>query len=76
MDYCDNGNLTRFDPLDIAIAAMWEGDSDEFLDALIHCGWVDRALDVMFIHDSNCCAYYWLDFRIAWAPSSCHRAQP
>ena len=51
VDYCDNGDLTRFDPLDIAIAAMWEGDPDEFLDALIHCGWVDRALDVMFIHD-------------------------
>ena len=51
VDYCDNGDLTRFEPLDIAVAAQWEGDPETFLEALIRCGWVDRQLDEMLIHD-------------------------
>lgn len=41
-DYAQEGDLSRFDPLDIAIGAEWEGNPDLFLDALIRSGFVDR----------------------------------
>lgn len=37
-EYAQDGNLTSFDYDDIAEAAEWEGDSQEFVDALLRCG--------------------------------------
>jgi hypothetical protein len=51
LDYCDDGDLSRFDALDIAIGAMWDGDPTEFLNALVLCGWIDFDHDVRTIHD-------------------------
>lgn len=52
-DYAQEGDLSRFDPLDIAIGAEWEGNPDLFLDALIRAGFVDRGEDGggLAIHD-------------------------
>lgn len=52
-DYAQEGDLSRFDPLDIAIGAEWEGNPDLFLDALIRSGFVDRDEDGggLSIHD-------------------------
>jgi len=52
-DYAQEGDLSRFDPLDIAIGAEWEGNPDLFLDALIRAGFVDRDEDGggLSIHD-------------------------
>ena len=42
LDYAEDGNLSDFDAEDIADAAEWEGDADEFVAALINCGPADR----------------------------------
>jgi hypothetical protein len=49
-DYAQDGDLSRFDALDIAIGAEWEGNPDLFLDALIRSGFVDQG-DAMTIHN-------------------------
>jgi len=38
LDFAEDGDLSGYDSYEIAEAAMWEGDPDEFVDALIHCG--------------------------------------
>lgn len=38
LTYADDGDLTKFDALDIALAAEWEGDPQTFVDALLACG--------------------------------------
>lgn len=38
LTYADDGDLTKFDSLDIALAAEWEGDPQTFVDALLACG--------------------------------------
>lgn len=43
LDYAEDGNLTDFDNADIADAAEWEGEPDDFVHALLHCGPADRA---------------------------------
>lgn len=43
IDHAEDGNLSKYDTEDIAIAARWDGDPDEFVDALTHCGPGDSA---------------------------------
>lgn len=38
LDHAEDGNLSRYDHDDIAIAARWEGDAAPFVQALIGCG--------------------------------------
>jgi hypothetical protein len=54
-DYAQDGDLGRFDALDIAIGAEWEGNPDLFVDALIRAGFVDRVdySEDLVIHDWN-----------------------
>lgn len=42
LDYAGDGNLGDFDAADIADAAEWDGDPNEFVAALITCGPADR----------------------------------
>lgn len=57
LDHAEDGNITHFDALDIALAAGWEGDPEVFLGALIDCGPGDRAGFVervdggLYLHD-------------------------
>ena len=57
MDYAQDGDLTRFDAFDIADAAAWEGDEEEFIDALLNCGvggasgFVDSDAEGKWLHD-------------------------
>jgi 5-methylcytosine-specific restriction endonuclease McrA len=57
MDYAENGNLTKYDPEDIADAAGWEGNPQAFLDAMINCGpggaagFIDKQGEEIFVHD-------------------------
>lgn len=51
MDYAQDGDLSRFEPLDIAIGAEWEGDADAFVEALVRAGFVDADDRVLIIHD-------------------------
>lgn len=41
LDYADDGDLSRFDDMDIAVGARWEGDEPSFLRALISSGFLD-----------------------------------
>src|SRR5688572_2666186 len=54
VDYATDGDVSRFDALDLADAAMWCGDPERFAKALVECGPSDQAgfLDVDWrLHD-------------------------
>jgi len=38
LEYANDGDLSRFDASDIAVAAGWEGDEGDFVTALVDCG--------------------------------------
>jgi len=42
-EYAPDGDLSHFDVADIAEAAMWEGDAETFINALLECGPGDKA---------------------------------
>jgi hypothetical protein len=43
LDHAEDGDLSDFDALDLALAAGWEGDPDTFVKALEDCGPGERA---------------------------------
>ena len=52
VDYASDGDLSRFDALDIAIGGEWEGEPDVFVDALVRAGFLDKTEDSgLVIHD-------------------------
>lgn len=51
LDYAQDGDLSRYEPEDVADAAMWEGDASQFLDALATAGFVDRDGKTVVLHD-------------------------
>lgn len=46
-----HGDLDKYDADDIADAAMWKGNSTEFVDSLVDFGFLDRDGDSLTIHD-------------------------
>lgn len=38
LDHAEDGDVSRYDALDLALAAQWTGDAQELKDALIGCG--------------------------------------
>ena len=51
MNYADDGNITEFEPIDIAEGAKWEGDHAEFFNALITSKFVEIINEETVIHD-------------------------
>lgn len=57
LDYAENGDLSRYDADDLADAAEWSGDPEEFLKAMIECGpggsygFIEKNESGMFVHD-------------------------
>jgi hypothetical protein len=51
LDYAQDGEMTQFDPEDVADAALWDGDAAVLLDALTRAGFLDREGEGLFIHD-------------------------
>jgi len=52
LDFAEDGDLSDYDRYEIAEAALWEGDPDEFVDALIHARFVDQTGDGgLALHD-------------------------
>jgi len=51
VDYAEDGDLSRFDALDIAIGGEWDGDMDKFLEVLVFVGFIDFANDRYTIHN-------------------------
>ncbi|MDP4128395.1 MAG: hypothetical protein Q8912_15875 [Bacillota bacterium] len=55
LDYAQDGNIGKYDELEIAEACMWMGDHHSFVDALIQAGFVDKTESGLLIHD-------WFDY--------------
>lgn len=51
LEYADDGDVTTFEPDELAFAAMWDGDAREFVTALVRTGFVDLVDDEMHVHD-------------------------
>ena len=49
MDFAADGDLSHCDEIDIAGAALWEGDEREFFEAMVRSGFID--VDPVRIHD-------------------------
>jgi hypothetical protein len=50
-DYAQDGNLSHYEALDIAIGGEWEDDPDAFVDALVRACFLDRDGDHLTLHD-------------------------
>lgn len=50
-----NGDVSRYDAIDIANAALWDGDADQFTQALVDCRFIDIVPTGTLLHD-------WLDY--------------
>ncbi|PAF32114.1 hypothetical protein CHI14_09595 [Paenibacillus sp. 7516] len=55
MDYAPEGDITRFDPEDIADAVEWQGEADLLLKSLLDVGFIDEIDGMICIHD-------WFDY--------------
>lgn len=51
LDFAQDGEITQYDHFDIADACEWKGDANDFYEALIHSGFIDKQHDRYFIHD-------------------------
>lgn len=51
LDYAPDGDLTKHDAEDIAIACEWDGDPEEIVSALVACGFLENG-DGLSIHDA------------------------
>lgn len=51
LDYSQDGDLSRFEALDIAIGGEWEGDAAAFVDALARAGFIDVTPNGWAVHD-------------------------
>jgi hypothetical protein len=49
--FAESGEITSFEPVDIAEAAMWEGDPDLFFEALCSANFLDVDDEGSFFHD-------------------------
>lgn len=51
LSFAQDGSLSKFDADDIAVGAMWDGDADTFLKALIDARYVDETEDGRVLHN-------------------------
>ena len=65
MDYAQDGDLSRYVNGDIADAAEWTGDPEQFVMALVEAGFIDQSDDGMRLHDWDDYAGRLIDARIA-----------
>lgn len=62
LDYAMDGDLSKYDAADIADAAQWDGDPDEFLAALMECGVGGGAGFVERTDDGELLLHDWWDY--------------
>lgn len=53
--YADTGDLSSHDSEDVALGAMWDGDPDDFVKALVDVGFIDEDERGRRLHD-------WMDY--------------
>ena len=51
LDFAQDGDLRRYDPEEIADAALWEGEPVRFIEALVAAGYLDQTDNGLTIHD-------------------------
>lgn len=51
LDFAQDGDLSRFEAQEVADAALWDGDANEFYCALVTAGFVDEGGETRTIHD-------------------------
>lgn len=51
LDYARNGDVTRYDALQIVTGSLWDGDETLFVDAMLAAGFLERDGDRLLIHD-------------------------
>lgn len=56
LDYATDGDLSRYDSMDIAIGSEWEGDDETFVQAMATAGFID------FIDDGSLLVHDWSDY--------------
>jgi DnaD and phage-associated domain len=62
LKYAQDGDLSQFDSQDIADAASWEGDPDQFVTALLECGPGDSFGFLEKADDGSLSVHDWLDY--------------
>ncbi|MBC2722661.1 MAG: DnaD domain protein [Desulfosporosinus sp.] len=61
LEYANDGDLSKFDALDIAVAAGWEGDAGDFVTALVECGPGD-SMGFIEQTDLGLAIHDWMDY--------------
>lgn len=61
-DYAEDGDLSGYDPEDIADAAEWDGDAEQFIDALKSCGARGGAGFLERNDEGGLCVRDWFDY--------------
>ena len=51
LNYAQDGSLDRYEAVDIADAAVYDGDPQRLLDALIDSGYIDKTDAGLMLHD-------------------------
>ena len=51
LTYAPDGRLDGLDAVDVADAALWDGDPELFVKALLDCGWLDDDDGAWAVHD-------------------------
>lgn len=75
IDFAKDGDLTRYEPEEIADAVLWEREAAAFLDALVTAGYADRNDQGIHLHDWDEYAGKLLDQRVMQREQSRLRKQ-
>jgi hypothetical protein len=68
---CPQGDIGRFENIDIAVICDWEGDPDKLINALVDCGWLDVSDDHrLVVHDWHEHAPTWVKGNLASSKKS------
>jgi hypothetical protein len=59
MEYAQDGVISDYDDDDIAMAVLWDGDGEEFINALINCGTKNRCGLVDVTEDGDKVIHNW-----------------
>ena len=62
MDYAQDGDISAFDPEDIAEAAEWEGDAGAFIAALLESARIGDKPGLLEMIDGRLCIHDWYDY--------------
>ena len=62
LDYAQDGDLSDYEPADIADAADWDGDPQQFFNALLNCGPGDSAGFIEYDAENRLVIHDWWEY--------------